>query len=109
MEFCPECGSVLKIKKKDKKVFWECRKCGYRRPYDTKELKRNYKSEVKKDAIVVEKNVYERKGLVTHKCPFCGYDKAYLIFEGVLWGDEDTIEIYQCAKCGKRSREGLLY
>ena len=113
MDFCPKCGTVLRQEKKDEKIIMKCGKCGYNVDFELEKHKvQLYTLKTKKEIIVVgnkPEEGYKNDNIIFHKCPFCDHEKAYVKFQGVLWGDEDTIEIYECVKCGKSCREGILY
>ena len=40
-----------------------------------------------------------------HSCPKCGNGDAYLLFYGIVVGDEPPLIIYRCTRCGAVARE----
>ncbi len=40
-----------------------------------------------------------------HTCPKCGNEDAFVLFYGVIRGDEAPLIIYKCTKCGHVDRE----
>lgn len=108
MELCPKCGKVLLIKSGKLK----CSSCNF-----IKEVEKiptwhaNVKNITRKKqgGIIVEGSLKKEMNVIEHTCPYCGNNKAILVYYGVTRGDEDPLEIYQCLKCKKFSREGWGY
>jgi DNA-directed RNA polymerase subunit M/transcription elongation factor TFIIS len=43
--------------------------------------------------------------ITKHSCPKCDNEKAFLLFYGVVVGDEAPLIIYRCTRCGAVARE----
>ena len=103
MQFCPKCGSLLKVKtEKGKKVLY-C-SCGY----STEEVeKAEIKEEVKKDDKDVEvvEEKHESLPITKATCPKCGYEEAYYWLVQTRAGDEAETRFFKCVKCGYQWRE----
>jgi DNA-directed RNA polymerase subunit M/transcription elongation factor TFIIS len=126
MEECPDCKNYLIPRRRNNLVTLTCVKCGFKTTYD--EFVAKYKKKQQKNLPVIlpsprpspwanvdprndvltvgQQKTDTLEGSVVRKCPFCGYDKADLIYNAVTRGDEDMLELYKCAGCGKVSREG---
>ncbi|MEM0458111.1 MAG: transcription factor S [Sulfolobales archaeon] len=106
MEFCPRCGTLMKIEKNVAK----CPKCGYEkiisgsstRSVITTRIRHNPKEKM----IVIEKES-TRSNPVTRdvRCPKCGYNEAEFWFMQTRRSDEPPTRFYKCTRCGHVWRE----
>ena len=119
MEACPNCGNYLIPRRHKDVATLTCIKCGFKvshsefiakykgkskgAPSPSARLEQSSPAEI---VTVDQQSAVVPAGSVVRKCPFCGYDKADLIYNAVTRGDEDMLELYKCAGCGKVSREG---
>lgn len=103
MNFCPKCGSLLKIKKEKNKKYFSCA-CGYtNRDMGEVIIKEEVKKE-EKDLDVVDT---EDEPLPTteHECVKCGHNEAYYWLIQMRAGDEAESRFYKCVKCKHTVRE----
>ncbi len=114
MEFCPKCGSRLKLKKvknaKDFEVVLACAKCEYKkqgiiniRPRANEIMK----TENKKSVTVISKEDQKLSTLPTLKveCPKCENNLVYVWQVQTRGGDESSTQFMRCTKCGHTFRE----
>ena len=113
MEFCEKCGSSrTKIDKEKNHII--CQKCGYKKKIEGDEYKQkfpliNNKKNNDEKIVVFNKDYLQSKYKVSHKCPYCGNEEAYVQHIPPRWGDEEQLTIYTCTKCNKSDREGFSY
>jgi DNA-directed RNA polymerase subunit M len=113
MEFCPECGSRLELKKvkvgEDFEVVLACCKCDYKKQGTKKvrpkanEIIRN----TKKAVTVISKEDQKMTTLPTLKveCPKCGNNLVYVWQVQTRGGDESSTQFMRCTKCEYTFRE----
>ncbi len=116
MEFCPECSSVLEIRKTrtdegEPLVFLVCSKCGYKKQestdkkekQDTKVIKHNLQQQV----TVIGKEDQKVSTLPTLRmeCPKCGNMQVFVWQVQTRGGDEASTQFMRCTKCSHTFRE----
>jgi len=110
VEFCPECGSLLRKTMNNGKTYLVC-KCGFKKPITIDKEKKKKQIEKKKKAL--EKNLIivnpEDKitvNLIINKtCPKCKYPKAETWQEQTRSADEPSTTFFRCLKCKHTWRE----
>jgi DNA-directed RNA polymerase subunit M len=113
MEFCPECGSRLMLKKvqvgEDFEVVLACSKCDYKKqglgkvgPKVSERI-----NNTKKSVTVISKEDQKMNTLPTLKveCPKCGNNLVYVWQVQTRGGDESSTQFMRCTKCGHTFRE----
>jgi len=113
MEFCPNCGCRLELRKskvgKDFEVVLACSKCEYKkqgtrkvRPKVTELI-----NKTKKSVTVISKEDQKLKTLPTLKveCPKCGNNLVYVWQVQTRGGDESSTQFMRCTKCEHTFRE----
>ena len=115
MEFCPECGSVLKPEKVETDegvaVMFVCSKCGFKKPVVGRRFKprvsRVIKHDIKQRVTVIGKEEQKISTLPTLKveCPKCGNNLAYVWQVQTRGGDESSTQFFRCTKCNHTFRE----
>ncbi len=112
MNFCPNCGKMLKIVKNNLPVL-QCTKCGYKDQTEYSETNKPPKSRIangehKTIGIVDEKEVSKLRTLPTIKsvCSKCGGDESetWSIVVGSE-GASSTLTFFKCTSCGYTRRE----
>ncbi|MBU2104775.1 MAG: hypothetical protein KKF67_03305 [Nanoarchaeota archaeon] len=104
LKFCQRCKTLMSPHKKDRKIFFKCKKCGFIKDSGSLVSKEKISPSIKIGKGVVEdKNIF---ATYKHKCPKCGYDKVEVIDLGLFWSDEDNIYLLKCGKCGYSERVG---
>lgn len=97
--FCPECGNLLKPKKKDGEKVFYCSEHGV-----IEDVKSKVKQEGEKKDKVIEKSSESSRPVVEATCPDCGNKKAYYWTRQTRAADEPSTEFYKCTECGKTWR-----
>lgn len=92
--FCPRCGSVLKPKKKNRKIVCSC---GYKTKSESISVKETIKGK-KKSIEVVEKEI-ETLPKMKAECPRCHHTTAYYWLVQTRAGDEPETKFLKCEKC----------
>lgn len=100
MEFCPKCGAMLVIKRKNA----GCPRCDYNSKSPVK-LKTSEKLEEKKQIPVLKDKDAEVHPEIEQKCPECGNKKAYFWTMQTRSSDESETKFYKCTKCDHTWRE----
>lgn len=95
MEFCPKCGSILVMKKKN----FGCPRCNYTAK---KKLKLETKEKIneKHHVNVIKEKQVDALPITEHICAKCGNKKAYFWTRESSEEGEEESEFYKCTKCG---------
>lgn len=103
VEFCPECGNMLRKKRFDDGIFWACG-CGFRKKAEPVTRKRKILPHQRKKLIpktVIIENVNLRQNPTTKvECPKCGHFEAEYFQMQTRSADEPPTTFYKCLKCG---------
>ncbi len=115
MEFCPECGSILRLEKvkgdEGVLLMLVCSKCGFNKPALIRRVKPRFskiiKHDVKQHVTVIGKEEQKINTLPTLKveCPKCGNNLAYVWQVQTRGGDESSTQFFRCTKCNHTFRE----
>jgi DNA-directed RNA polymerase subunit M len=103
MQFCDECGSMMKTEGDQ----WVCGSCGAteRRGGDESEF---VSTDVQSDAEVIETEEnadFEGKPTATDvHCDECGTEKAWYYVQQTASADEPPTRFFKCTECGKKWR-----
>ena len=103
--FCPKCGDMLIVKKKDGKNTFYCSKC---EEFVSKsgKIKEKGKKQTKKAVEVAKQDEGEVHPKTKDvECPKCGHQEAYYWFVQTRAADESPTRFYKCTKCGHTWRE----
>jgi len=100
MEFCPRCGSVLVMKKKN----MGCPRCGYTSKSKMK-IKTSEKMNEKKEVAIIKDKDVEVYPIVDAECKKCGNNKAYFWTLQTRATDEAETKFFKCTKCNFTWRE----
>lgn len=101
MEFCEKCGSLMSVKKKVKRSFLVCSKCGKERPLKKEKIVIAQAMPDPKKDIVVMKKGDEAIDLPKTRviCPKCEHTEAYWWMQQTRSADEPPTMFYRCTKC----------
>jgi DNA-directed RNA polymerase subunit M len=114
MEFCPECGSRLELKKSkvgdDFEVVLACSKCGYKKRGTARSKPKANElinNNIKKSITVISEEDQKLSTLPTLKveCPKCGNNLVYVWQVQTRGGDESSTQFMRCTKCSHTFRE----
>ena len=104
MQFCPECGSMMRAEGEE----MVCSSCGRAETKD-EDLSEQYTTtdaQTFDDVIETEEGVAE-EGMPTAKdvsCDRCGHDEAWYTIKQTASADEPPTRFFKCKECGKRWR-----
>ncbi|MHA1339035.1 MAG: transcription factor S [Promethearchaeota archaeon] len=109
IEFCPECGNLLRLgRTKEGKVVLRCG-CGYSKPYTGNTKKKKFseyrKKQLAKKTLVINKVGEATNPTTTIECPKCGYMTAEYFQMQTRSADEPPTTFYRCLKCNNRWRK----
>ena len=100
MEFCDECGSMMK--KED--GVWRCTSCDAVKVADEAA---EYVVTQGQEASEIIESAGGSEGLptTTARCPDCGNDEAYWYLQQIRSADESETRFFVCTECEHRWRE----
>jgi len=101
MEFCDDCGSMMK---KDGEL-WVCGSCGNKSPVDPDA--EYVITEDQEATELIETEGPGESGLPTteERCPECGNDQARWYMQQIRSADESETRFFVCTECGHKWRE----
>ena len=114
MEFCPECGSVLRLQKAETcngvSIVLACSKCTYVKQGATKNASpdtRKIITRSRQEAVTVIPKNQDVNTMSTLKmeCPKCGNRLCYVWQVQTRGGDEASTQFFRCTKCNHTFRE----
>ena len=114
MEFCPNCGCVLRPKKTETRkglsVVLACSKCNYVKDELVggveagagKVIKRAYQESV---TVIPKEQEVSTMPTIKMECPKCGNRLCYVWQVQTRGGDEASTQFFRCTKCSHTFRE----
>ncbi|WP_101297702.1 transcription factor S [Halegenticoccus soli] len=102
MEFCDECGSMMKADD----GAWVCAKCGFEKPRDSAKEAQMVTTQAQEKSEIIESGGGS-SGLPTTdaRCPECGNDTAYWYMQQIRSADESETRFFVCTECEHKWRE----
>ncbi len=67
LKFCPKCGSLMIVVRKEGKLYYQCTRCGYMEPVKKGETMKIVDKADKKSKVVSTKSVAENQGILRSK------------------------------------------
>jgi transcription factor S len=108
VDFCPKCGTLLKIANRGEPSF-NCPKCRFKRLLKQNEApKKNVRFGHPSEIVVVGKNEeFSLRPLPTVRvfCPTCGNSESETWSVAVGAETSSTVTFFRCTKCGVTTRE----
>ena len=103
MEFCDECGSMMKAEDDE----WVCSNCGHEKLRDAEKEKAMVTTQAQEESEVVDVSDSEDDGLPTTnaRCPECGNDRAKWYMQQIRAADESETRFFICTECDHKWRE----
>lgn len=103
MEFCDDCGSMMKTEGTN----WVCGSCGFEKPRDQKQEQAMTTTQGQVSTEIVDVSDAEDQGLpsTTAHCPKCENDKAYWYMQQIRSADESETRFFICTNCEHKWRE----
>ncbi|MFB6171709.1 MAG: transcription factor S [Haloarculaceae archaeon] len=105
MEFCDECGAMMKSEDRDGLKMWVCSQCDYEEPRNPDA---NYVvSDEQEASEIVDLSDAEDRGLPTTEahCPNCDNDRAFWYMQQIRAADESETRFFVCTECEHKWRE----
>jgi transcription factor S len=109
VEFCPNCGNLLRLgRSKEGKPMLLC-KCGYIKEAAMEPKKKTFDEHAKKKLIkktvILETTNQQTYPTTEIECPKCGNMTAEYFQEQTRSADEPATTFYRCIKCNHRWRK----
>lgn len=110
MQFCPRCGSLMRVVRVNEKRVLKCPKCGYEIE-NVSSTGLTYREDIKhspKEKIIFVESTANEEALPRIKdviCPKCGNDEAMWWVLQTRRADEPPTRFYKCTRCGHVWRE----
>ena len=104
MEFCDECGSMMKTED----GMWICGSCGHETPRDeaTETAMTSTQSQEESEVIDTSEVDAEDMGPTTNaRCPECENDRAFWEMKQIRAADESETRFFTCTECDHKWRE----
>ena len=113
MDFCPECGTRLALKREkideSVSIALNCPKCGYSQQIETEEstLQKNDANSTHEIITVIGEEEAKLRTMPTIKidCPKCGNSEACWWMVQTRSADESPTQFFRCTKCNHTWRE----
>ncbi|AFZ72203.1 transcription factor S [Natronobacterium gregoryi] len=99
MEFCDECGSMMKAD--DGR--WECGSCGYTEPKG--DADQYVVTDSQEASEIIESSEETSLPETDAHCPECGHDRAYWYMQQIRAADESETRFFICSECEHKWRE----
>lgn len=101
MEFCDDCGSMMKADEE----LWVCGSCGNKQPKDPDAS--FVVTEGQEETEIVDVSDAQDRGLPTTEvvCPNCEHDRAHWYMQQIRSADESETRFFICVECEHRWRE----
>ncbi|MCU4719351.1 transcription factor S [Halapricum hydrolyticum] len=104
MEFCDECGSMMKTEGD----VWVCSSCGAEKPRSEAAERQAVTTQGQQKSEVVDTSEVssEDMGPTTEaQCPECDNDRAFWEMKQIRSADESETRFFTCTECGHKWRE----
>jgi DNA-directed RNA polymerase subunit M len=107
MEFCTECGRLLRPKKEKKTILLVCQGCGFVKKPNEEELLIRSSTKKGKGVIPVIDEEAEKAKLssINVDCPKCKFPEALWWMVQTRGVDEPMTRFFRCKKCDYTWRE----
>ncbi len=103
MEFCDECGSMMKTEGD----VWVCGSCGYEKARDSAGEEAMVTTQGQEETEIVDMSEAEDQARPTTRaqCPNCDNDQAYYYMQQIRAADESETRFFVCTDCDHKWRE----
>ncbi|MET1101009.1 MAG: transcription factor S [Pyrodictiaceae archaeon] len=109
LKFCPQCGTMMILRRENGKLYWVCPNCSYREEAKATSnftiLKQQIKHSEKEKTVVIKEPPLETLPKTRAICPRCGYHEAYYWVVQTRRADEPPTRFFKCVRCGYVWRE----
>ena len=104
MEFCDDCGSMMKAAD----GIWVCGSCGAEKARDANAESAMVTTQGQEESEIVDTSEVDAEDMgpttETH-CPNCGNDRAFWEMKQIRAADESETRFFTCTECEHRWRE----
>ncbi|MFB6129988.1 MAG: transcription factor S [Salinigranum sp.] len=104
MEFCDECGSMMKAND----GVWVCGNCGFEKDRDIATEQGMVTTQSQESSEIVDTsdvNAEDMGPTTSIRCPKCGNDRAFWEMKQIRSADESETRFFTCTECGHKWRE----
>jgi DNA-directed RNA polymerase subunit M len=104
MEFCDECGSMMKT---DDGV-WVCGSCGAEKARDAQKEAAMTSTQAQEESEVIDTSDVDAEDMgptTNARCPECGNDRAFWEMKQIRAADESETRFFTCTECEHKWRE----
>ncbi len=99
MEFCDECGSMMKAA--DGR--WQCGSCSFTKPKG--DPSKYTLTDDQEASEIIESSDETSLPETDTRCPECGHDRAYWYLQQIRAADESETRFFICSDCEYKWRE----
>jgi DNA-directed RNA polymerase subunit M len=103
MEFCDECGSMMKTEGD----YWVC-SCGHEEPRNPESEQKAVTTQGQEESEVVDTSEVDAEAMgptTNARCPECGNDRAFYEMKQIRAADESGTRFFTCTECEHKWRE----
>jgi DNA-directed RNA polymerase subunit M len=103
MEFCDECGSMMRTEGD----VWVCPN-GHEKTRDSEREAAMVTTEGQQESEVIDTSDVDAEDMgptTNARCPDCGNDRAYWEMKQIRSADESETRFFTCTECGHKWRE----
>ncbi|MFB6110928.1 MAG: RPA12/RPB9/RPC11 RNA polymerase family protein [Halobacteriaceae archaeon] len=104
MEFCDDCGSMMKKESIDGEALWVCPN-GHRQPVEGSGGAYVVTEEQEAGEVIESTGGTDTLPETDETCPNCGHDRAYWYIQQIRAADESETRFYICTECEHKWRE----
>lgn len=104
MEFCDECGSMMKAEGGQ----WTCGSCGFEKARNAESEAAMVTTEGQQESDVVDMSDVDDAEIgptTKARCPECDNDRARYEMKQIRSADESETRFFTCTECGHKWRE----
>jgi DNA-directed RNA polymerase subunit M len=104
MEFCDECGSMMKTDD----GMWICGSCGYEKARDSEKEAAMTSTQSQEESEVIDTSEVDAEDMgptTEARCPECGNDRAFWEMKQIRAADESETRFFTCTECEHKWRE----
>ena len=104
MQFCDECGSMMKTED----GMWVCGSCGYETPRDEQKEAAMTSTQSQEESEVIDTSDVDAEDMgptTEARCPECDNDRAFWEMKQIRAADESETRFFTCTECGHKWRE----
>jgi DNA-directed RNA polymerase subunit M len=104
MQFCDECGSMMKTED----GMWVCGSCGHETPRDEAAESSMTSTQSQEESEIIDTSEVEAEDMgptTNARCPECDNDRAFWEMKQIRAADESETRFFTCTECEHKWRE----